>query len=227
VQTNRDRQIASWIGQVGAAGAEHVMRRFGMGRSWAYARLNRLVTDGLLIERRLLFGRPGLYLATAEGLRWCGLQHLGVQRVGPGAFEHAWQVASVAAEPLRDGWRLLGEREIRFCELEGDGLLASARLGELPGGRPALHRPDLALVSPTGGVFAIEVELSLKGARRLDAICRGYARARHVQQVVYLATPQAARALERSIARVRAAEKITVLQVGDLDALAAAVGHAG
>ncbi len=202
------------------------MRRFNMGRSWAYRRLNVLVADGLLAQRTLLYRQPGLYLATAEGLRWTGLAHLGVQRVGPGGFEHAWHLATVAAHPLRHGWELLSERDLRFAEAQTGTLAASVKAGELPDGRPALHRPDLALVSPAGGVFAIEVELSLKAARRLDRICRAYARARHLEQVIYLATPQAARALQRSIDRVRAQEQITLLALGDLDALADAVGHA-
>jgi hypothetical protein len=225
VQTFRDREIVAWLGHVGAAGAEHVMRRFGMGRSWTYRRLNGLVSDGLLAQRALLYRQPALYVATAEGLRWCSLEHLGVQRVGAGGFEHAWQVATLAAQPLRPGWRLLSERDLRFGEAQMGGLIASARLGELPNGRPALHRPDLALISPAGGVFAVEVELSLKGARRLDGICRAYARARHLEQVIYLATPQAARAVQRSVGRVRAVDRITVLPLGDHAALASTVGH--
>ena len=222
---NLDREIVDWIGHLGAGGAEHVMRCFNMGRSWAYARLNRLVADGLLAQRALLYRQPGLYTATAEGLRWCRLQRLGVQRIGPGAFEHAWQVATIAAEPLRDGWRLLSERDIRCAENEMGDLIASAKIGELPGGRPALHRPDLALTSPVGGTFAVEIELSVKGARRLDAICRGYARARHVQQTIYLATPKAARGVDRAIVRTRSADRIIVLPL-DAAALAEEVGHA-
>ncbi len=226
MQTSKDREIVCWLGRLGAGGAEHVMSQFGMGRSWAYARLNKLVTDGLLAQRTLLYRQAGLYIATAEGLRWCGLQRMGVQRVGPGGFEHAWQVANVAAEPVREGWRMLSERDIRWQEAETGGLIASAQLGELPSGRAALHRPDLAFVSPANGTFAIEVELSLKGARRLDAICRAYARARHIEQVIYLATPQAARSVERAVARTRAEDRITVLPFDEPGALAREVGHA-
>jgi len=86
VQTERDAEIVDWVGRLGAAGAEHAMARFGMGRSWAYARLNRLVEDGLLEQRQLLHRQPGLYVATSEGLRWCGLQRLGVHRLSVGGF---------------------------------------------------------------------------------------------------------------------------------------------
>jgi hypothetical protein len=67
-----------WGGPLGAAGAEHVMARFQMGRSRAYHRLSGLVRDGLLEHKQLLYRWPGLYVATVEGLRWSGLQRLGV-----------------------------------------------------------------------------------------------------------------------------------------------------
>jgi hypothetical protein len=221
MQTDRDAQIVSWLARIGAASAEHVMGRFGMGRSWAYARLSRLVRDGLLEHKRLLYGRPGLYVATAEGLRWTRCERLGAYRLGPGGFQHAWEVATVAVALHRGllGWELIAEREIRVLENDHAALVASASLGELPGGRPALHRPDLALIAPHGRRLAVEVELSIKAPRRLQAICRGYARARHVDHVYYLATPAAQRAVSRAVAEVRAQEQITVLALDDVAGL--------
>jgi len=224
IQTEKDAEIVGWIGRLGAAGAEHVMARFGMGRSWAYARLASLVLGGLLEQKTLLYRQPGLYIATAEGLRWRGLERLGVYRVSPGGFEHARQLAS-AAVAVNQGfpdWELLSEREIRVRENDSRELLASAIVGELPGGRPALHRPDLALISLQGRVLALEIELSVKAPSRLAAICRGYARARHLSHVFYLATPAAARALARAIVATRAQDRITVLSLGDVASLIAA-----
>jgi hypothetical protein len=117
---------------------------------------------------------------------------------------------------------MLSEREIRAQEAQSGELLASATLGSLPGGRTALHRPDLALVSPTGRVIAVEIELSLKAPRRLEAICRGWARARHVDTVYYLALVSPERALRRAITDLRAAQRISVLPLSELEALAAA-----
>lgn len=225
MQTNRDQEIVDWIGHLGAAGAEHVMRRFNMGRSWAYARLNSLVQGGLLEQRTLLYQQPGLYLATREGLRWCGLQRLGTYRVGPGGFEHTAHVAAIAADPLEVGWRVLSERDIRHEEADLGELLASARTGELPGGRPALHRPDLAILTPDGQTFAVEVELTVKAPRRLAAICQGWARARHVNQTIYLARPAPARALARAVDETRAQDRIQILQLEDRAGFLAALGH--
>ena len=62
--------------------------------------------------------------------------------------------------------------------------------------------------------MAVEVELSVKAPRRLAAICRGWARARQVDAVYYLAAPAAARALQRAVSEVRAEDRITVLPLG-------------
>jgi hypothetical protein len=109
MQTQRDAEIVGWLGRIGAAGAEHVMARFAMGRSWAYARLSRLVRDGLLEQRTLLYRQPGLYIATAEGLRWTFLERLGVFRLGPGGFQHAAELAAAAVALHRSfpDWGLL------------------------------------------------------------------------------------------------------------------------
>lgn len=220
--TKRDAQIVRWIGGVGAASPEHVMGRFAMGRSWAYERLKQLVDTGLLVHRPLLHDRPGLYVASTEGLRSVHLQRLGVYRLGPGKFEHAWQVASVAVRLHLGlpGWSVLGERELRLREHDEGQLLASVSLGDLPGGRQALHRPDLVLISPQGGVWAVEVELSVKAPRRLQGICRGWARARYLEGVCYLAAPGPLRALERALIAVRAQDRVTVMALEHADLFA-------
>jgi hypothetical protein len=224
MQTQRDAAIVGMVGRLGAAGAGHVMGWFGMGRTAAYARLSGLVGDELLERRSLLYCQPGLYVATAEGLRWRGLERLGVYRVGPGAFEHAREVAT-AAVGLHRGlpcWKTLSEREIRAQERDSGELIASVSAGELPDGRAALHRPDLAVVSSAGRLVAVEVELSVKAPRRLEAICRGYARARHIGHAYYLARPPAANAVARAVAETRATDRITVMGLQDVGLLIAA-----
>ena len=225
MQTERDLEIVGWVGRLGAAGAEHVMERFGMGRSWCYERLGPLVAEGLLAQRVLLHRQPGLYLATAEGLRWAGLERLGVYRLSPGRFQHAREVATaaVALHKVLPDWRLRSEREIRVEEQPG-GLAASAKVGELQG-QPILHRPDLAVVSPDGRVVVVEVELSIKTPRRLEAICRGYARARHIDHTFYLALPGPAKAVEKAVKATRSEDRITVVPLGEPQALAVVEGE--
>jgi hypothetical protein len=169
----------------------------------------------------ILYRQPGLYVATPEGLRWCGITRLGVHRLSPATFVHTREVASIAVElqlALSD-WQVLSEREIRFAESESARVVGSARVGELPDGRPALHRPDLLGISPAGRAVAVEVELSIKQRRRLLAICRGWARARHIAATYYLTAPAPGRAVERAVAELRADDRITVLALDEVRAL--------
>jgi hypothetical protein len=225
MQTERDAEIVRWLGRIGAASAENVMARFGMGRSWAYDRLSRLVRDGLLEQKTLLHRQPGLYIATAEGLRWTLQERLGVYRVSAGGFAHAAELATLAVQFFLalPQWGQMSERELRIAEADEDKLLASVKLGELPGGRPALHRPDLALIDGEGHVLAIELELSIKAPRRLQAICRAYARARHLAHVYYLTTPAVGRAVLRAVAEVRAEDRVTVMALENIAGVADAV----
>ncbi|HST54316.1 MAG TPA: hypothetical protein VLJ42_00270 [Solirubrobacteraceae bacterium] len=225
MQTDRDAEIVYWIGSLGAAGAEHVMRQFEMSRSMAYQRLNSLTRDGLLEHHAVLYGRSGMYCATSAGLRWRNLGRLGVCRVRPGGFEHAWQVAQAAVElqACLPDWDVMSDRRIRWFEAENNRPFASAEVGR-SGERPALHRPDLALVSPEDGlVVSIEVELSVKSAARLATICRGWARARHLYGVYYLAAPEPGRAVRRAVNAAHATDSINVLNLDQVYVLAAEV----
>lgn len=224
MQTDRDGRIVDWVGRLGAVGAEHAMRRFEMSRSVAYGRLNSLVRDGLLEHRPILYARPGMYLASSAGLRWQGNERLGRCSLSPGGFEHAWQVARAAVEIERGlpSWPVLSEREIRALEADGGELLASVQVGRVAD-RPLLHRPDLAVLRPGGLVTAVEIELSVKSASRLAAICRGWARARHVDRVFYLAAPGPARAVLRAVRATRAQDRVRVLALEETSSLTEAL----
>jgi hypothetical protein len=76
------------------------------------------------------------------------------------------------------------------------------------------------MVCIEGPVVPIEVELSTKSASRLAAICRGWARARHVNTVYYLAAPGPARAVERAVHSTNATDRIRVLGLDDIPLLA-------
>ncbi len=221
MQTERDSQIVSWVGGLGAAGAEHVMSEFGMSRSIAYQRLNSLTRDGLLEHHTVLYGRPGMYTATLAGLRWKGIGHLGTFSVRPGSFEHAWQVAQTAVGLGRamPDWDVMSERQLRSAESEFGKLVASIQVGKATTGAK-LHRPDLVLTCKRGLVIPIEVELSTKAASRLAAICRGWARARHINSVYYLAAPGPARAVARAIHATNTGERIRILDLDDIPTLA-------
>jgi hypothetical protein len=88
-----------------------------------------------------------------------------------------------------EGCAVWGEPRLRAAELDAGGAVASAELGRLPDGRARLHRPDLVLFPDPALPVAVEAELSVKGAPRLEAICRVWARCRLVSEVRYYAPP--------------------------------------
>ena len=216
--TDRDRAIVEWIGRLGAASAADVMARFGMGRTAAYRRLAALVDQGVLATARLLYGQPALYVATREGLQWARLARLEPCRVGVASARHFALCAQLAVvlESTEPGYRLWSEREVRAAELDAGDSVASAELGRLSDGRPRLRRPDLVLMPRDDDrrPVAVEVELAAKWARRLEAICRAWARCRLVDHVRYYASPAAARAVARAVERVQAHD---VIEIHSLD----------
>jgi hypothetical protein len=208
----------AWIGVIGAVSAQDVMARFGVGRTVGYRRLRALVDQGLVSRQRLVYGQPALYTATREGLAWAGLSQVDPARVGVSTTRH-WAVCARLAVELEleraERCEVWGEPRLRAAELEAGEAVASARLGDLPDGRPRLRRPDLVLFPADALPVAVEVELSVKASRRLQAICRAWARCRIVSEVRYYAPPHAARAVSRAVSVVLAHDRIRILSLED------------
>lgn len=218
--TARDRELVEWIGRFGAVEAEQVMGWFGMGRTAAYRRLRACVDAELLAHMRVLHGEPGLYVATRAGLQWAGQGDFEPCRVSVALVRHIQASARAAVVlALREpGTGVLHEREIRAAERAQGRVLANVVVGSLGEERSRWHRPDLLLVPRQGEELptAVELELSVKSRRRLEAICRGYARSRLFAEVRYYAEPEPARAVMRAIAATRTYDLIRVLPMQTL-----------
>lgn len=76
--TDRDREIVAWIGRVGAVTVGHVMAHFRIGRSVAFDRIAVCVRAGHLARTHTLYAAPALLTATRRGLRYAGLEELGL-----------------------------------------------------------------------------------------------------------------------------------------------------
>src|SRR4051794_33635203 len=188
------------------------MARFRVGRTVGYRRLSALVEHGLLARSRSVYGQPTLYTATRDGLAWAGMPQLEPARVGVATTRHWATCARLAVqlEPAERG-EVWGEPRLRAAELEAERPIASAQLGQLSDGRPRLRRPDLVLFPETALPVGVEVELSVKGSRRLEAICRAWARCRVVSGGRYYAPPHVARAVSRAVSCVHADDAIRIL----------------
>lgn len=213
----RDRELLRYVSCHGLVSIAHVMAAMGVGRTAAYRRVATCLDAGLLERLELLRSEPSLLRATRAGLRYAGLGELPLATAAPGAVEHWLRCASVALALADEDFgeedesvQVLAERELALAERVEGRPLASARLASH--GRQGLHRPDLAVIAPSG-VIAIEVELSIKAKRRLEGILRAWRRAEHVAEVRYYCEPgSTARAVRRAIAVTYAEPKVRLIE---------------
>lgn len=207
----RDRELVAFVARLGVVQIAHVMAAMGCGRTAAYRRVAVLAEAGLVERLALLRGEPSLIRATRAGLRHVGLDALGIAVVRPGGADHWLRCADVALrleEEFGAGGRVLAERELMLAERVEGRPLAGAPITQH--GREGLHRPDLAVLAGSRTI-AVEVELSIKAPRRLDAIMRAWRRASHVGEVRYLCgSPGVRRAVERAVAATYAEGKVRV-----------------
>jgi hypothetical protein len=214
--------IVRWTTRFGFATAPALAQHGGWTLASARGRLRAAERAGLLSARRVLADAPTLYTVTREGLRESGVRGLEPARVSVSGAPHAVECARVAAalERAYPDHHVMSERELRRDEREAGVPLASASLGDGPDGSALLHRPDVVLwpEHPAELPVAVEVELTVKGARRLLEICRAWARCRCVAGTLYLAAPEVQRPLARAIAHARADGRIAMVALDVLDA---------
>jgi hypothetical protein len=199
VVTDRDRSVVQWVAVIGAVSAQDVMARFGVGRTVGYRRLRALVDHGLLSRARLVYGQPALYVATREGLTWAAMPQVDPLGVGF-ATTRDWATCARLAVVLERGnaWMCGASRGYAPPSSRRTGRSPAHRWAAWPtagrgwGARTWCSRPDTAPV-------AVDVELSVEGARRLEVICRSWARGRIVSEIRYYPPPHAARAVSRAV----------------------------
>jgi hypothetical protein len=113
-----------------------------------------------VISYRTFFNRQkGCLWLTTKGLKYANL-HLRYYEPNPATLTHLYAVNDVrlliAERRPKDAWR--SERELR-----------AEQNASVKGSTPP-HVPDAELISPSGSVRAIEVELTIKAEKRLEAI---------------------------------------------------------
>ena len=208
--------LLTWACETGPVTAAALAILHGTTPGSARARLAAAERGGFLASSRPLQGEGALYVPTRAGLRLCGLGGAPPVVPGPGIAHHAAVCAEVAARLQRayPRGRVIGEAGLRSLERAHGRAVASAPLSHAAVGKAPLHRPDLVLwtdSSQHGPPVAIEVELTVKGAARLHAICRAWARAHHVAGVLYLLSPQSAAAVRAAVAQAHAEQRISLL----------------
>lgn len=164
-----DLDLVRWLAEQYAARVDHLEALTGRGPRTVQRVLARLREAQLLSTRRMLVGEPAWVIPTPAGLRACG-SPFGAWQPRIGLLAHAAAVNSV---------RLHVEARSPGCEWICERGLARER-------SPKDHLPD-GVVLLDGRSLAIEVELTVKGARRIEAIV-GELCVRH-DAVVYFCAP--------------------------------------
>lgn len=221
--------IIRWTAGIGAITTEALAETQQISIASARAQLGAATRRRLLQRDRPLTDVPPIYSVTAAGLVAAGLDGLRACRVSAANCQHTAACVHAAAELQRSypDQRVSGERELRLEERRAGSPLASAIMRAGVSHGALLHRPDLVIWPPQGDhgrPVAIEIELTIKSPRRLEAICRAWSRSRVVAGVVYFAPCDVQRALHRAIRRARAETQVAVLALETLPLAAAVYG---
>ena len=202
-----DLAALRWIGEQGAVRAD-LLRRLPGGPptdTAARRRVDRWHDAGLVARRRFLVGEPPVVWLTAHGLRLVGCPYRSREPpVGRLAHLHAVGVVRLAVE-AHGGHRWVSERA-----------LARRRRA------PDAHLPDGRFHTPAGVETAVEVELTPKGAERLerivDELTVDYAAVLYVVD-----TPAVHVAVARAVAALHEQPRVTIVDLARL----ARVAHPG
>jgi hypothetical protein len=207
--SKRDLEILDFIARFGVVPRTAVATWAGTARTATISRERRL-REAELVRTVRGYGDIGpMVLCTKLGLKASGRRELRPARVSLAALTHDTVVAELAAELERDGETYLSERQILARERAiGEHSLSAT----LSNGR--FHRADLVRVDSSGEAQeAIEVELSTKGASRLDELMRAWRRAvldRRVSGVVYRCAPRTLPYVRRAVQRTKTESVIEV-----------------
>jgi len=148
----RDLEVLGWLGEQYGARADQLEILLGCGPRTIQRVLSRLREAGLITTRRLLADEPAWAIPTRAGLRACG-HGFGAWHPRVGLLAHVAAVNDV---------RLHVQARSPESEWVGEQPLARER-------QPGEHLPD-AVVVTDGRRVAIEVELTVKSQRRVQAI---------------------------------------------------------
>jgi hypothetical protein len=207
--SSRDLEVLDFIARFGVVPRYVIARWADTAATVTRCRESRLEKENLIRVVRG-YGPVGpISIATKLGLKAAGRRELRPARLSLAALTHDTVVAEFAAEAERNGNCFLSEREILARERAlGEPALSAS----LPSGR--VHRADLVRLDSSGDpIEAIEIELSTKGAARLDQMMRGWRRAvldGRVRRVEYRCAPRTFPYVRKAVARTRTESVITV-----------------
>lgn len=172
--SEREVAIMQFIHEFGYCDVRHIMKKFQLGRSSAYAYMKMLVRFGMVKYVMVLPNCPGVYFLTVKAVRLINSDLPLLTYVPIHHYFHFIEVLRVYLATLTkhpDGTWITERRLIREkCE-------------DMAGNKE--HLPDGILILPDEKRIAIEVELTAKGRDRLLTILTDYVVDKAIHEVWY------------------------------------------
>jgi len=174
---NRDIRIINFINEFGFCEIPQIEKQFGLNKPRAYKVMQRLIKHGYVHHERIFYHRHGVYRVTRLGAQLTGLPRL--DKVPVGIYEHQLAVIEIYIQLMREypkaTW--MSERNIRR------GWMPKVGKGR------EKHIADALLYLGDDKPIAIEVELTMKGKRRLEEIFSAYRSQFELKEVWYFCSP--------------------------------------
>lgn len=184
--TERDVEILNFINHFGFCEMPQVEKRFNVRGARGYQLMQRLIQMGLVKHERIFYGRHGIFRLTSKGASYTSLPPM--DKVPVGIYEHQLNIIEVFLKLrlLYPEANWISERQL-LHEKYFDGVGKSG------------HVSDGILVLPDNKQIAIEVELSVKGKKRIEGILKGYGSQFQLAEVWYFCLPSLLRYLTAQV----------------------------
>lgn len=176
--TDRDIEILRFINDCGYCITPHVASFISV-KQWRISQImKRLVHRKLVVKEHVFQGHPVIYYLTPEGASFTELPP--IEYVSLGTYRHQVAMINVALKLMRIHPEAIwvSERHLKHDKYY-DGI---GKRG---------HVADSLLVFSNDRQIAIEIELSIKGKRRIESILKSYATQFDIKEVWYFCSPGA------------------------------------
>lgn len=177
--SERELTIIQFIHEFGYCDVRHIMQRFSLGRSNAYAQMKILTRFGMVKHVMVLPDLPGVYFLTVKAVRLINTDLPLITYVPINHYSHCIEVLRVylkIREKHPDATWITERRLIR------------QKYDDMAGNKE--HLPDGVLIMSDEKRIAIEVELTLKARDRLLNILTDYEVDKTIHEVWYFCSPR-------------------------------------
>ncbi len=171
--TSRDISMFMFIDNYGYVSAQQVATMFNVSLKSAYKRLSSLVKYGYLQHERIFHQKPGVYLLAGKALSLIPYP-ASIARINLSTYKHNLLLVDLLLA-LSNEYNCTYKTDRIICRESGFSLKSVSRP----------HVPDAVLLDIDEKNIAVELELTEKGAARLERILKFYVRCTDYGEVWY------------------------------------------